>query len=251
MERRLGLLHPGLSPVVKTTTAQSVARQLLEVIRTGVWQPGDQLPTEKELIEQLAVGRSTVREALQILSTVNVIQATAGHGTFIRTPTAAGVFRPDLIALLIGNSFALELLEAREMIEPPTVRLAALRATEAELDRIADVLSAHAEAHRAGRPVSDYAARFHVMLAEASHNQVASSFMSSILEMLTARGRVFDHVPDYQRRELQEHQAILAVVRAHEPERAAEMMLRHIVESAATYDTDSRNTGERLLTIPT
>ncbi len=246
----MGLLHPGLSPVVKTTTAQSVARQILEMIRTGIWQPGDQLPTEKELIEQLAVGRSTVREALQILSTVNVIQATAGHGTFIRTPTAAGVFRPDLIALLIGNSFALELLEAREMIEPPTVRLAALRATDAELDRVADVLATHAEAHRAGRPVSEHAARFHVMLAEASHNQVASSFMSSILEMLMARGRKFDRIPDYQQRELQEHQAILAVVRAREPERAAEMMLRHIVESAATYDTDCANPGERLPTPP-
>jgi DNA-binding FadR family transcriptional regulator len=239
-----------LAPVVKTTAAQSVARRILEMIRAGIWQPGDQLPTEKELIEQLAVGRSTVREALQILSTVNVIQATAGHGTFIRTPTAAGVFRPDLIALLIGNSFALELLEAREMIEPPTVRLAALRATDAELDRVGDVLAAHESAHRTGRPVSEYAARFHVMLAEASHNQVASSFMSSILEMLTARGRRFDHIPDYQQRELQEHQAILAAVRAREPERAAELMLRHIVESAATYDTDCANPAERLPATP-
>ena len=242
------MLSSNLLPVVKTTTAQSAARQILDMIRAGVWQPGDQLPTEKELIEQLAVGRSTVREALQILSTVNVIQATAGHGTFIRAPTAAGVFRPDLIALLIGNSFALELLEAREMIEPPTVRLAALRASDLELDRVADVLDAHDAAWRAGRPVSEHAARFHVLLAEASHNAVASQFMSSILEMLMARGRKFDHIPDYQKRELDEHRAILAVVRAREPDRAAEMMLRHIVESATTYDTQGVARGERLLT---
>lgn len=196
------------------------------MIRTGVWQPGDQLPTEKQLIEQLAAGRSTVREALPILSTVNVVQATAGHGTFIRAPPAAGVFRPDLVALLIGNSIALELLEAREMIEPPAVRLAAWRA---------------------GRPVSEFAARFHVLLAESSHNDVAASFMSSILELLMARGRKFDHFPDYQERELEEHRAILAVVRAREPDRAAEMMLRHIVESATTCDTAGAARGEKLL----
>ena len=233
----MGVSNPSIGRFVKTTTAKAVARQMLEMIRAGIWRPGDQLPTEKELCEQLAVGRSTVREALQILATVNVIEATAGHGTFVRAPTAADVFRPDLIALLIGNGFALELLEAREMIEPPTVRLAAMRASEAELDRIADVLDTHEAAWRGGRPVSEHAARFHVMLAEASHNSVASSFMSSILELLTARGRRFDRVAEYQQRELEEHRAILDVVRAREPEQAARIMLRHIVESATTYDT--------------
>ncbi len=236
-----------LTPVVKTTTAQTVARQILDMIRHGVWQPGDQLPTEKELIERLAVGRSTVREALQILATVNVVEATAGHGTYVRAPTAAGLFRPDLIAVLIGNPVALELLEAREMIEPANVRLAAIRGAEDEFDRIEQVLSAHAAAIAAGRPVSELAAHFHVQLAQASHNSVAANFMASILEMLMQRGRRFDHIPDYQQRELDEHRAILETVRARDPDRAAEMMLRHIVESATTYDTAGLAKGERLL----
>ena len=234
-------------PVVKTTTAQTVARQILDMIRNGIWQPGDQLPTEKELIERLAVGRSTVREALQILATVNVVEATAGHGTYVRAPTAAGLFRPDLIAVLIGNTVALELLEAREMIEPPTVRLAAIRGAEAEFDRVEQVLSAHQAAIVAGRPVSKFAAHFHILLAQASQNSVAVSFMASVLEMLMQRGRRFDHIPDYQQRELDEHRAILALVRQRDSDRAAEMMLRHIVESATTYDTARVAKGETLL----
>ena len=226
-----------LSPIVKTTTAQAVARRILGMIRAGVWQPGDQLPIEKELIERLGVGRSTVREALQILATINVVRATAGHGTYVQSPTAAGLFRPDLVAFLIDNTVALELLEAREMIEPPTARLAALRGTDADFTRIDALLHAHEAARAAGRPVSDFAARFHVMVAEASHNAVSVALMTSILDMLMQRGRRVDHIRDWQRREIAEHRAILDVLLTRDGDRAAEVMLRHIVESAATYDT--------------
>ena len=226
-----------LTPVVKMTAAQTVARRLLDMIRQGALAPGDQLPTEKELIEKLGVGRSTIREALQILSTVNVIEATAGAGTFVKQPTPADMFRPELMGFLIGNRMALELLEAREMIEPNCVRLAALRGTPEDFSRIDRLLDAHEKAHRQGRPVSEHAAKFHVLLAEASHNRVAVTFMSSILEILMRRGRKFDDLPDYQRREIDEHREILAVVRRRDPARAVEAILRHIVQSAATYDT--------------
>jgi GntR family transcriptional repressor for pyruvate dehydrogenase complex len=225
-------------PVIKTTTAQAVAGQLLEMIRSGTLKPGQQLPTEKELIEKLRVGRSTVREALQILSTLNVIQATAGHGTFVKEPAAAEVFRPDLIGFLISNSLALELLEAREMFEPQCVRLATIRGSAADFDRAERLLDDHAAAQKRGSPVSEFAAKFHVLLAEASHNQVAVSFMTSILGILKQRGRRFDRIPDFQLRELEQHRAILDVVRTGDADRAAEMMLAHIVESAATYDAD-------------
>src|SRR5262245_29420577 len=150
-----------LTTVVKTTTAQTVARKLLDLIRLGGLRPGDQLPTEKELIEKLGVGRSTIREALQILSTINVIQATAGAGTFVKAPTPADMFRPDLVGFLIDNRTALELLEAREMIEPNCVRLAAIRGTSEDFARIDRLLGAHEAAHRHGRPVSEHAAKFH------------------------------------------------------------------------------------------
>src|SRR5262245_37165894 len=67
----------------KTTSAQQVAEQLLGMIRRGAWKPGDRLPPERELIERLDVGRSTVREALQILATLNIVQSSPGQGTFI------------------------------------------------------------------------------------------------------------------------------------------------------------------------
>ncbi len=232
-----------LAPFSKTTTAQSVARRILDTIRRGVWVAGDRLPTEKELCERLGIGRSTVREALQILATLNVVQPMPGQGTFVKAPTTADVLRADLIGFLIGRPDALELLEAREMIEPMVARLACLRGTPDDFDRIERLLDAHAAAHARGDPVSEYAARFHVMLAEASHNRVAVIFMSSILELLMQRGRRFDHIPDFQAAEIAEHRALLAVIRSGDAERAAELLLRHIVDSATTYDREPEEHG--------
>src|SRR5437879_3586704 len=62
--------------------------------------------------------------------------------------------------------------------------------------------------------------------------------LSSILETLMRRGRKFDHIPDFQRREIDEHREILAVVRRRDPAAASDLILRHIVQSAATYDSD-------------
>src|SRR5258708_23115561 len=123
----------------------------------------------------------------------------------------------------------LELVEAREMMERDCVRLAVLRGTDQDFARIDRLLDAHEAAHRAGRPVSEHAAKFHVMLAEASHNRVAVTFMSSILETLMRRGRKFDHIPDYQRREIDEHREILAVVRRRHPAAAPAPLLRRLL----------------------
>ena len=234
-----------LAPIVKTTSAQSVARQILAMVREGAWVAGDRLPTEKDLCERLAVGRSTIREALQILATLNIVQPMPGQGTFIKAPTTADMLRADLIGFLIGRPDALALLEAREMIEPPVARLSCLRGTKQDFDAIEDLLDRHATAHAAGQPVSEYAARFHVLLAEASHNPVAVIFMTSILELLMQRGRRFDDFPDFQAREIAQHRSLLATVRRGDPDRAAEEMVRHIVESAATYDRPERNPATR------
>jgi DNA-binding FadR family transcriptional regulator len=230
-------MHLGLVPVERRTAAQSVAEQLLAMIRRGALKPGDQLPPERELMEKLSVGRSSVREAMQILATLNVVSSHPGSGTYVRQPTPDDVLRPDVVGLLISNAVAMELLEARQMIEPSCVRLACLRATPEDLDRIDDLLDRHQEALNAGRSVNEHAARFHVLLAAAAHNRVAVSFMESVLGLLMARGRRTDRIPGYAQREIDEHREILGLVRLRDGERAEAAIRTHVLGSAATYDT--------------
>jgi DNA-binding FadR family transcriptional regulator len=222
-----------LRPVTKVTSAQLAADQMLAMIRRGVWQPGDQLPSERELTDKLKLGRSTVREALQILSTLNVIQAIPGQGSYIKTLRGDELFRPDLISLLIKDAAILDLIATREMIEPQTVRLACLRASKEELAKISRMLDEHERALEGGEPIAEYARTFHIMLAEASHNGVAATFIRSILDLLQERRRA-DMTLEAKRRELQEHSEILRLVRERDGEGAASYLIRHIVASAVT-----------------
>lgn len=223
-----------------------VAEQLLGHIRSGTLKSGDQLPTEKELMQQFGVGRSSIREGLQILATLNLIESRPRTGTFIRIPSASEQLHVELLGPLISNFHALELLEARQMIEPAAVRLACIRATEEELDRVDALLDEHARLLASGDAVHEQAARFHVLIAECSHNQIAAQFMKSIMGLLMARGRKIERIPGYAEEEVIEHRAIAQLIRARDPEAAFAEMAAHIVRSAQTYDADlAEATAER------
>ena len=213
-----------------------VAEQLLDHVRRGTLKSGDQLPTEKELMQQFGVGRSSVREGLQILSTLNLIESRPRVGTFIRIPSPSEQL--ELLGPLISNFDALELVEARQMIEPATVRLACIRATDEELDRVDALLDEHSRLLAQGEAVHEQAARFHVLLAECSHNRIAAQFMRSIMGLLMARGRKIDRIPGYAQEEVTEHRAIAKLIRARDPDAAFAEMAAHIVRSAQTYDAE-------------
>lgn len=222
-----------LVPITKVTSSQLAADQLLTLIRTGAWRPGDQLPPERELSDKLHVGRSTVREALQILATLNIVQIVPGQGSFVKSPRGDEIFRPDLVAFLIRDSSLLELIEAREMIETQTIRLACLRATGEDLAAVAAMLDEHERALAAGRPIAEYARVFHTMLADASKSGVAAAFIHSILNLLQSRRQpARPHAEDL--RELTEHREILRLVQARDADAAAEYLVRHIVASAVS-----------------
>ena len=224
-----------LHPVVKLTSAQTAVNQLLGMIRSGTWRVGDALPSEKELAESLNVGRSTVREALQNLVALNVVGSSAGHRTVVKSPTPAELFRTDVIGLLINDTLAEEMLEVRAMIEPDCVGLAAERATDQDLARIEELLAEHEAQHNKDNPVSAYGAQFHILLAEASHNRVAASFMSSILHIMKERGRRIDAIPNARRKEIDDHRAIFDLVKARDAVKASVAMNAHIREWSNTY----------------
>ncbi len=224
------------TPVNRVTTSQAVADQLIGLVRQGILKPGDKLPSERDLSEQLNVGRSSIREALQSLAMLNIIEIMPGYGAVVKEPQSSDVLRADVLGFLIGDSMARELLEAREMIEPASVRLACLRATSEDLERLKVLLDTHETTLTDGKPINEISARFHILLAEASHNQVVVRFMESILELLMQRGRKAELIPGYAAQELAEHRAIFQLVAERNADAAAEMLLRHIVHSAATYD---------------
>ena len=225
-----------LKPITRRTNTRTAVDEMFRLIRDGVWKVGDRLPPEKELAEKLGVGRSTVREALQNLVAINVIESSAGLRTVIKSPTPDEIFRTDVVAFLIGDRAAAELLEARAMIEPECARLAAIRASDDDLARVEQVLQRHQAALDAGTPVHEHGAAFHMEVVRCAQNRVAESFMHSILDLLTERGRLANSSAEVRARELADHLRLLAVLRERDPEEARDAMLAHILTWADTYD---------------
>jgi len=225
-----------IRPIIRRTNTQTAVEELFRQIRDGVWKVGDRLPPEKDLAQQLGVGRSTIREALQNLAAINVIESSAGLRTIIKSPSSGEIFRTDVVSFLIGDLVAVELLEARAMIEPDCARLAALRATDEDFTILADLLDRHRSALSAGKPVHELGAAFHLEVVRCAKNRVAESFMHSILDLLTERGRKADSIPQARQRELADHERLFEVLKLRDGDTARQAMLSHIIAWADTYD---------------
>jgi DNA-binding FadR family transcriptional regulator len=92
-----------LEPVRPLALKERVIRQLTKLIEGGVLEPGDQLPSERELSEELQVSRGTVREAVQFLQALGLVEIRHGTGTFVRPATDLKVAEPDVTALIAAD----------------------------------------------------------------------------------------------------------------------------------------------------
>ena len=163
--------------VPRRKLAETVAARILTAVRD---QPaGTRLPTERQLTESLGVGRSTVREALNGLALIGVVEVRHGQGVFVAERTTA---LPTVFEL--GTVEARQLHEARAVIEIEIARLAALRRTPEQLDALEALLADHKADLDASRPPVVQASRFHLLLAEAADNAVLASVLRPYFRLM-------------------------------------------------------------------
>jgi DNA-binding FadR family transcriptional regulator len=216
-----------LTPVApRRKLAETVAEQVLGEIRGRGLAPGTRMPSERELMAALGVGRSTVREALNGLALLGVIEIRHGQGAFVaREPD--WVSAPEITAAL-AKGVTRDLLEARNPVETEIARLAAVRRTPADLKEIEAVLEKHGQALARKRPAARQSVRFHVALAQAAHNEVLAGFVASFAKLLAERGPALERVDGYREWELREHRGLYEAVRDGAPDLAAERMRAHL-----------------------
>lgn len=217
-----------LTPIgQRNNLSETVSQQLLAEIREKGLPPGTRLPTERELMEALGVGRSTVREAINGLAMMGVLEIRRGHGAFVLNPEA-GLEQPSAISLAVARGVTADLFEARRLVEPFGASLAAERRTEADLRDIAKALSDHEEALHAGELGVEPAVRFHLEVAEATHNDVIAGFVHSFQDPLAQRGPVLEEMEGFRKWEVEQHRSVFEPIEAGDPELAHERMLRHL-----------------------
>jgi DNA-binding FadR family transcriptional regulator len=221
-----------LTPTPRRKLTESVAEQLLEEIHRRGLEHGTRMPSERELMKALGVGRSTVREALNGLAMLGVIEIRHGQGAFIVSPPAAESH--DLTTAL-ARGVTRDLLEARRPVEIEVARLASQRRTDADLLEIEAILTDHEREIAAGKPGERFAAGFHLALAEAAHNEVLRGFVAGYSKLLEERGPNLEALPGYCDWELADHRRLFDAVAAGDADGAAAAMTGHLNRMTEFY----------------
>jgi GntR family transcriptional repressor for pyruvate dehydrogenase complex len=226
-----------LEPASRRKLSETVAQQLMEAFKD--LPPGTKVPSERELTRDLGVGRSTVREALNGLAVLGVLDIRHGQGAFISEETTAhqvGGSQANLTAALERAETA-EYIEARLTVEVEVARLAAERRTDEDLQRIEAALMLQERGVSSSNTAATLAVAvsFNELLAEAAHNEVLEAMVATFLGMMQERGPKLYALRGFADWDLSEHRAIYEAVRDRDSGRAGDLMRRHILQLAEYY----------------
>lgn len=230
------MVAPEFVPVRRHRAYEAVVRQIEEAIVSGELQPGDRLPSERELCAQVGVSRPTVREAMRTLESAGMVtlrpQDPTG-GAEVRLPNGAGLGRSLLSLARFSQVSLADLIGFRILIEATSCHLAAHATDPALIDAISDAHEAVADVIE-GTDAEFVAAdiEFHVAIARASGNKMLELCTDAVKSTMAALiGDALTSTQGVARRDfVRRHAAILKAIRAGSAERAAECARQDIVD---------------------
>lgn len=207
---------------------KGIISKLRDLINYKNLEPGDKLPSERMLSEKFEVSRSNVREAIQKLEFYGILKSRPQSGTFI-----ANIGRVAMSGML-DDILRLEdpdfksLVETRILLELKTVRLAALRRTEEDLEKMRQALDAYRQKVLDGKDAVEEDLLFHLAIANASKNSTMNTFMLIITPEIITNFEKY-HVCDNNQSFLgiQEHEDIYLAIKNQDPKMAKEKIKVH------------------------
>lgn len=221
---------PLFNPVSFGRISEVIISQIRQLIHSGELTAGARLPSERELCTQFGVSRVTVREALRVLESNGLVEIRVGAhgGAFVTTPTSEHVSEGITDLLALSGLSAVEVTEARQLIDLGIIKLVCERASAEDIEDLFELCAVAEDALASGNYSVELSTRFHVRLAEAAHNGAISMVVQSFREpILMSLERAHQVVP-MGARGVQEHRALVEAIRDRDPERAQEIMVAHL-----------------------
>ncbi|WP_207457479.1 transcriptional regulator NanR [Azospirillum sp. SYSU D00513] len=228
-----------IEPIPRRKLSQEVLDRLLSRISTGEYAPGDQLPSERQLMEMFQVGRPAIREAMQTLAHMGLVTITHGERARVTPVTAAklieqvGGSAKHFLATAPENLEHLK--EARVFFEVGMVRIAAERATEADIDNLGRRLHEHRESLT---DLSVFQARdmaFHREIAMISRNPIYAAVSQAMFDWLAAYHVDLLRAPGLEMVTIEEHERIFDAIATRDPEGAERAMSDHLKRAHHLY----------------
>lgn len=205
-----------------------VAREIANLIVTGVWHEGLTLPREIELASQFAVSRTSIRESLSILKAKGLIAARQKAGTHVRERVNWNMLDAELLEWTLAQrpteDFARQLLEVRRIVEPEACAICAVRGSDTDLARIERAFRDMDTAGMDRQAFSEPDLRFHRAILTATGNDFLIAFGATVEAALRLSFELSTRNPGAPRKSLPYHRAVLDELWARNADRARRAM---------------------------
>ena len=224
-------------------TSERIARDLASHIVDKKLEPGTMLPTERDMIESMGVGRTTLREALRLLETRGVITIKSGPrgGPVVRRPRASDLSEALTLILEFEQSSLGDVFEARVALEPTLAKLAASRIATAQVEALqvsVDAMMGDLVNHDV---FLDENQRFHSIIADVAGNVVLGVFTETLKTVADGALAGVRYTPNRRRAVASAHQSIVDALREGDAEAAGLAMTQHLDEAGRYW---TRKYGE-------
>ncbi len=218
-----------LKAVDRVTLGEQVALQLAEMITAQHWTPGTKLPSEADLCSSLAVGRSTLREALKSLAFIGMVRMRAGDGTYVADSSPGILDRMLAKGLLKTEKDLADVCETRLILETEMAGLAAERATADDLHGLDQLMRKGAERLSGDlQAYSEWDVDFHLAVANCSQNRLLSRLLIDVRSLLVEWITKSQSLPGMRENAHEQHQRITKSIRERNSEAARLEMREHL-----------------------
>lgn len=227
------------APVARRKLSGEVFDRLLARISAGEFPQGSRLPSERELMERLGVGRPSVREALQALERMGFVTIVHGEGARVQPLSAQeviGQMSEAVLFMLANTEDMLEhLKEARLMFEVAMARLAAQRATKADIERLRLALETHRASLDDPQKFLETDLEFHAAIAAASHNPIYVAVSTAMLGWLRRFHADVVQTRGAEKLTYSEHQKLFHLIASRDADAAEKWLTIHVKRASKKY----------------
>jgi len=221
-----------LAPIRTPSIPEAIVQRVIRMIGDGTWKAGDQLPPQRQLAQEFDVSMASLREALQTLQGMGVVELRHGQGTFICHNPSRIVERCLNLALVLDRDMMQDFLDARRAVEGGLAYLAAKRATERQVAQLTDLIDGMKRAVDTSNDAKfeQLDVAFHLLIAQMSDSNVLQYLGSTLFETLERFIQVVPHTP----KGWQRHAEVCAAIVSRDSERS-EQAMHDLVDATAAY----------------
>jgi GntR family transcriptional repressor for pyruvate dehydrogenase complex len=223
------------APVFYTIQKQTkMSEQLFEMLKQeivcGRLKDGEKLPPHEEFAANLNVSRTVLREALNKLSSLGLVEMQQGRGTYVRHLSPEAVISPMMGAMSLNEKSTRDLIEVRYYVESAVVKLAAWRADTEKISNLRRLIRLMEKEAATGNLIkfAEHDLEFHLYLAQIAGNAVLEMILNTVREMLSKFLETFATTPGVISNALEQHTKILQAISDRDAQRAGRAMEDHL-----------------------